>query len=60
MYLIGNFYVPTFEAAGIGDQMDFFQFPTINEGVGVLKMRQLIMHIPAVQNVEDAKFKIYK
>ena len=35
MYLIGNFYVPTLESAGVVDKMDFFQFPTIVEGVGV-------------------------
>ena len=35
MYLIGNFYVPTLESAGVVDKMDFFQFPTIYKGVGV-------------------------
>ncbi len=57
MYLIGNFYVPTFEAAGIGDHMDFFQFPTIYEGVGVAEDAPTdTMHIPAgAKNVEDAK-----
>ncbi len=57
MYLIGNFYVPTFEAAGIGDQMDFFQFPTIYEGVGVAEDAPTdTMHIPSgAKNVEDAK-----
>ena len=28
MYLIGNFYVPTLESAGVVAKMDFFQFPT--------------------------------
>ena len=57
MYLIGNFYVPTLESAGVVDKMDFFQFPTIVEGVGVAEDAPTdTMHIPSgAKNVEDAK-----
>ena len=47
MYLIGNFYVPTLESAGVVDKMDFFQFPTIVEGIGVAEDAPTdTMHIP--------------
>jgi ABC-type sugar transport system, periplasmic component len=57
MYLIGNFYVPTLESAGVVDKMDFFQFPTIYEGVGVAEDAPTdTIHIPSgAKNVEDAK-----
>ena len=57
MYLIGNFYVPTLESAGVVDKMDFFQFPTIVEGIGVAEDAPTdTMHIPSgAKNVEDAK-----
>ena len=57
MYLIGNFYVKAFEKAGVGDKMDFFQFPTIVEGVANAEDAPTnTMHIPSgAKNVEDAK-----
>ena len=57
MYLIGNFYVPALESAGVVDKMDFFQFPPIVEGIGTFKDAPTdTMHIPSgAKNVEDAK-----
>ena len=57
MYLIGNFYVPALESAGVVDKMDFFQFPPIVEGIGTFEDAPTdTMHIPSgAKNVEDAK-----
>ena len=57
MYLIGNFYVPTLESAGVVDKMDFFQFPPIKPGVGMYEDAPTdTMHIPSgAKNVVDAK-----
>ena len=57
MYLIGNFYVPTLESAGVVDKMDYFQFPIIVEGVPISEDAPTdTMHIPSgAKNVEDAK-----
>ena len=60
MYLIGNLCTD-FEAAGIGDQMDFFQFPTIYEGVGVAEDAPTdTMHIPSgVKMLKMQKFFVF-
>jgi multiple sugar transport system substrate-binding protein len=57
MYLIGNFYVPALESAGVVDKMDFFQFPPIKPGVGMYEDAPTdTMHIPSgAKNVADAK-----
>jgi len=57
MYLIGNFIMPDMEAAGIGDDMGYFQFPIIDSSVGVYEDAPMdTYHIPAgAQNVEEAK-----
>ena len=57
MYLIGNFYVPALESAGVVDKMDFFQFPPIVDGIGTYEDAPTdTMHIPSgAKNIEDAK-----
>jgi multiple sugar transport system substrate-binding protein len=57
MYLIGNFYVPALESAGVVDKMDFFQFPPIKPGVGMYEDAPTdTMHIPSgAKNIADAK-----
>ncbi len=61
MYLIGNFITPNFPDE-IRDQMGFFQFPIINESVGIGEDAPTdTIHIPAnAKNKEDArKFLAY-
>jgi multiple sugar transport system substrate-binding protein len=57
MYLIGNFIMPDMEAAGIGDNMGFFQFPQINPAIGMYEDAPMdTYHIPAgAENMEEAK-----
>ena len=57
MYLIGNFIVPDLESAGIVDKVGFFQFPIINENVGVYEDAPTdTFHIPQnAANVDNAK-----
>lgn len=56
MYLIGNFITPNFPDE-IRDQMGFFQFPVINESVGIGEDAPTdTIHIPAkAKNKEDAR-----
>ncbi len=56
MYLIGNFITPNFPDE-IKDQMGFFQFPVINESVGIGEDAPTdTIHIPAnAKNKEDAR-----
>ncbi|TQV80886.1 extracellular solute-binding protein [Denitrobaculum tricleocarpae] len=61
MYLIGNFITPNFPDE-VRDQMGFFQFPIINEAVGIGEDAPTdTIHIPAkAKNKEDArKFLAY-
>lgn len=61
MYLIGNFITPNFPDE-IRDQMGFFQFPIIDEAVGIGEDAPTdTIHIPAkAKNKEDArKFLAY-
>ena len=61
MYLIGNFITPNFPDE-IRDQMGFFQFPVIKDGVGIGEDAPTdTIHIPAkAKNKEDArKFLAY-
>ena len=61
MYLIGNFITPNFPDE-LKDQMGFFQFPVINESVGIGEDAPTdTIHIPAkAKNKEDArKFLAY-
>ena len=57
MYLIGNFIVPDMEAAGVVDNVGFFQFPIINPNVGVYEDAPMeSYHIPSgARNKEDAR-----
>ncbi len=57
MYLIGNFIVPDLEAAGVIDDIGFFQFPVINPDVGMYEDAPTEAYlIPSgAQNVEQAK-----
>ncbi len=57
MYLIGNFIMPDMEAAGIGDNMGFFQFPQINPAIGMYEDAPMdTYHIPAgAKNMDEAK-----
>jgi multiple sugar transport system substrate-binding protein len=63
MYLMGNSAIEVFKSAGItGDQLGFFQFPTITPGVPRVEDAPTdTMHIPAkAKNKEDArKFLAY-
>ncbi len=56
MYLIGNFITPNFPDE-LRDQMGFFQFPTIKEGVDIGEDAPTdTIHIPAkAKNKEDAR-----
>ena len=58
MYLIGNFYVPTLESAGVVDKMDFFQFPTIVEELSNLINAGTYILEPEVINMIPANQKI--
>lgn len=60
MYLIGNFFVPDLERAGVLDQVGFFQFPIINPEIGVFEDAPMeSYHIPTgARNVEEAKLFI--
>jgi len=57
MYLIGNFIVPDLEAAGVIDDIGFFQFPMINPDVGMYEDAPTEAYlVPAgAENVEEAK-----
>lgn len=57
MYLIGNFMVPMMEDAGIVDNIGFFQFPIIDDSVGVFEDAPTdTFHIPArAENIDNAK-----
>ena len=57
MYLMGNFVVPFFEDAGVADNVDYFQFPKIVDGVPMSEDAPTdTIHIPAgAKNIEDAK-----
>ncbi len=57
MYLIGNFIMPDMEAAGIGDDMGFFQVPSIDPSIGMYEDAPMdTYHIPAgATNVDEAK-----
>lgn len=56
MYLIGNFIVPMFPE-DVADKMDYFQFPVIDESVGIGEDAPTdTLHIPArAKNKEDAR-----
>jgi multiple sugar transport system substrate-binding protein len=57
MYLIGNFITPDLEAAGVLDDIGFFQFPMIDPDVGVFEDAPTEAYlVPAgAENVEEAK-----
>lgn len=57
MYLIGNFFVPFTEDAGIYDDVSYFRFPTIVPGAGDYEDAPTdTAHIPSgANNIEDAK-----
>lgn len=57
MYLIGNFIVPDLTAAGVIDDIGFFQFPMINPSVGMYEDAPTEAYlIPAgAENVEEAQ-----
>ena len=57
MYLMGNFVVPFFEDAGVADNVDYFQFPMVYNGVGMAEDAPTdTFHIPSgAKNKEDAK-----
>ena len=57
MYLIGNFIIPDLEAAGVKDATGYFQFPIIDNSIGVFEDAPTdTIHIPSrAKNKEDAK-----
>lgn len=57
MYLIGNFFVPFTEEAGVYDQVSYFRFPTIVPGAGDYEDAPTdTVHIPSgAKNIEDGK-----
>ena len=57
MYLIGNFMVPDIINAGIGDELGFMRFPTIEKGKGNFEDAPMDCYIiPAkAKNIENAK-----
>ena len=57
MYLIGNFIVPFFDDGGSVDNIGFFQFPMIKDGIGVFEDAPTdTIHIPSgAKNKEDAR-----
>ncbi|MGR5176339.1 ABC transporter substrate-binding protein [Vibrio parahaemolyticus] len=56
MYLMGNFITPNFPAE-LDGKMGFFQFPAINEGVGMAEDAPMdTLHIPSkATNKDDAR-----